>query len=37
MRDILDGKVSHLEEGHRKNNILIFGLEVRKDEGYLIH
>jgi hypothetical protein len=29
-----NGKVSQLEEGHRKNNIVIFGLEERKDEGY---
>jgi hypothetical protein len=30
----VDSKVSQLEEGHKKNNILIFGLEERKDEGY---
>jgi hypothetical protein len=30
---MMDGKVSQLE-GHRKNNIFIFGLNERKDEGY---
>jgi hypothetical protein len=29
-----DNKVSQLEEGYRKNNIRIFGLEERMDEGY---
>jgi hypothetical protein len=27
----VDGKLKRLEEGHRKNNILIFGLEERTD------
>jgi hypothetical protein len=27
-------QVSQLDEGHRKSNILIFGLEERKDVGY---
>lgn len=30
-----DQKVAQLEEEHRKNNILIFELEERRDEGYL--
>jgi hypothetical protein len=31
---MVDGKLSQLEEGHRKDDILIFGSEERKDEGY---
>jgi hypothetical protein len=33
-QQMMHGKVSQLEEGHRKNNILIFGLQERKEEGY---
>jgi hypothetical protein len=32
-QQMLGGKVRHLEE-HRNYNILIFGLEERRDEGY---
>jgi hypothetical protein len=32
---MMDGRARQLKEGHRKNNILIFGLEERKYEGYL--
>jgi hypothetical protein len=27
-------KIRQLQEGHRNNNILIFGLEERRDKGY---
>jgi hypothetical protein len=30
----MDDKVSQLEEGHKKNDILISGLEGRKEEEY---
>jgi hypothetical protein len=33
-QNMMDVKVSQLDEGHRKNNRLISGLEKRKDEGY---
>jgi uncharacterized coiled-coil DUF342 family protein len=33
-REMVNGKVKCLEEGHRKNNILIFGLEERRGESY---
>jgi hypothetical protein len=30
----LDGKVRYLEDSHRNNNILNFGMEEREDKGY---
>jgi hypothetical protein len=31
---MVGGKVSQLQEGHRKNTILILGFEERKGEGF---
>lgn len=31
---MVEGKVSQLEKMHGKNNVLIFGLEEWKEEGY---
>jgi DNA repair ATPase RecN len=35
MQQMMDGKVSQLEDGHRKNIILIFGLEKKEGRGIL--
>jgi hypothetical protein len=33
-QQMVDRKVRQLKEGHRENNILIFGFEERRDKGY---